>query len=493
MDILCGGCGRTLTVDDTDVVGDLPCPHCGRLIRVSAMDDEVLAEDDRLLAPLQAEDDLADDFLTKARLALKKKLLVVCGSCGERLTVHQRLAGTGARCPSCGKLIQVPSISGDGEPLERRRAPADMGVEPASATAAEPADAAPALLPETAVASAGTGDPRRARRPRLTRRRRGPNMLLIMLLVGLATGVGGVFLGVFLFGDKTDNIPAPGNRPVDMPKDSGRPDPWTLVPGGSKRPRPGSPNGGRKPPTPIGPGDPTRPGLQPTLRVVGARLDVLTETGLIPAPAGKAFLQATVRIRAGSEPVAVDTADGSVTVEMGGVSIPTLGLPAPKGAFAIGGRQTTMSIPPTASRIETLVFVVPAGATGGKVRIAGVGEADLPSLPRPPNPKRNRLPGTYGETSRFLKLAFADPVMEKLRSAGRHQIVVTARKDRLDIALPQASIRGQATRDVDGSYEAVLTGGGKKLTGRLRFLPDGRHLVLYLADGPYHQVVYERQ
>ena len=42
MDILCGGCGRTLTVDDTEVAGDLPCPHCGRLIRMSAMEDEAL-------------------------------------------------------------------------------------------------------------------------------------------------------------------------------------------------------------------------------------------------------------------------------------------------------------------------------------------------------------------------------------------------------------------------------------------------------------------
>ena len=133
MDILCGGCGRTLTLDDGEVPRDLACPNCGRLIRTSAMEEGAPEEDARLLAPLEAEDDLADDFLTKARLALKKKLLVVCGSCGEKLTVDQRLAGGPARCPSCGKQIQVPSINEDGEYIARRASPIDLDVEAPSA------------------------------------------------------------------------------------------------------------------------------------------------------------------------------------------------------------------------------------------------------------------------------------------------------------------------------------------------------------------------
>ena len=105
---------------------------------------------------------------------------------------------------------------------------------------------------------------------------------------------------------------------------------------------------------------------------------------------------------------------------------------------------------------------------------------------------RNELPGTYGETARFLKLSFADPVMEKLRAAGSHRMVITGRKDHLDVAIPQTPIRGQATSDGGGTYKLDLTDGPKTLAGWLRFLPDGRRLVLYLADAPYHQVVYER-
>ena len=159
----------------------------------------------------------------------------------------------------------------------------------------------------------------------------------------------------------------------------------------------------------------------------------------------------------------------------------------------MGAQELQMKIPPTASRVETFVFVVPPDLTGGALHVAGVGQMPLRDLPKIRSPKRKELPGTYAETARFLKLSFADPVMEELRAAGRHQIVITGNKDRLDIAIPPTPIRGQATPDGNGAYKAVLRDGSKALAGRMRFLPDGRRLVLYLADAPYHQVVYERR
>ena len=100
MDVLCGGCGKTLTADDNAGGTELRCPYCGRTILVPVPSDEAAPAERGTPADRRVE--LADEFLTKARLALKKKLLVVCGSCGERLTVEQRLAGKVARCPACG-------------------------------------------------------------------------------------------------------------------------------------------------------------------------------------------------------------------------------------------------------------------------------------------------------------------------------------------------------------------------------------------------------
>ena len=117
MELLCGGCGGTLSVEDA-AGSEQRCPHCGRAIRVPGAAPAEGAGQDTPVTPLPEGDDLADEFLTKARLALKKKLLVVCGSCGERLTVEQHLAGNGARGPACGGQIRIPAPSHYEEPLE---------------------------------------------------------------------------------------------------------------------------------------------------------------------------------------------------------------------------------------------------------------------------------------------------------------------------------------------------------------------------------------
>ena len=100
MDLLCGQCGHTLRVEDDSPRSEHTCPACGHVIRVPADD-----------APAGAEADLADEYLTKARLSLRKKLLVRCPSCGERLTVEQGLAGRTILCPECREQIDVPSLN----------------------------------------------------------------------------------------------------------------------------------------------------------------------------------------------------------------------------------------------------------------------------------------------------------------------------------------------------------------------------------------------
>ena len=221
--------------------------------------------------------------------------------------------------------------------------------------------------------------------------------------------------------------------------------------------------------------------------------NILAGESFIPAPAGKAFLLATVRIRAGAEAVRFSTADGVVSLVSEGVEMPVLGVAAPKGAFAVGARQAALDIPPMSSQVETFVFVVPADLTGGAIYVTDVAVADLPKLPKRRRPGRKRMRGTYTEVARFLKLGFRDPIMERVRRAGKHEIVITGRNGPLNVAIPKTSLTGRAKPDGNGAFTAELTDGSAKLPSRLRFHSDGKHLVLYLADAPYHQVVYEKQ
>lgn len=107
MIVLCGGCGQTVVVGDKVAGGDLLCPYCHRMLRISAMAGDAPAKNGPILGSYETDDDLTDDFLTHARLALKKKLLVVCASCGRRLEVDQRLAGGAGLCPACGGEVHI--------------------------------------------------------------------------------------------------------------------------------------------------------------------------------------------------------------------------------------------------------------------------------------------------------------------------------------------------------------------------------------------------
>jgi len=493
VDVLCGGCGKTLTVDDR-VTGDLPCPHCGRLIRISAMEEAPPDDPDRILAPLEEEDDLADDFLTKAKLALKKKLLVVCGACQERLTVEQRLSGKVARCPACGQQIRVPAVV-DEAPMEAKELMAD--VEDASPETLDvggsPDSTADGAAPPHAhgpqAASAPTATAMRVRRRRPARRVSPAPVGALVAVLAVLTGLGGLLLGYLVWGRSADGPPEGPSPPVAgvRPERPGpRPDPRFFPPAPELFPPT------RPEPVPVLRTEPGAPGADTEVKVIRAALSALAGKALVPAPAGQAFLTAAVRITAGSEPVEIDTGAGAVTLTAGEREIPALGAP-PEGDFAIGARRRRMTVPPTASRIELFMFLVPRDLAGGTVRVAGVGEAELPALAPASRPRKADLPGSYAEAGRFLRLSSANPVLERVRAAPRHKLLVTAEANHFAVAVTGTPIRGQATPAGDGSFKALLTDGSSAVAGRLRLLPGGRQLVLYLGDGPYQQVVYEKQ
>lgn len=498
MELLCGGCGRTLSVDDTTVGSEQLCPYCGRGIRVAAPGARAAAaEQEGLLRSLAEDEDLADEFLTKARLALKKKLLVVCGTCGERLTVEQRLAGKVARCPACGGQIRIPAPSSYGEPLKpeelmtEAESPKEVldVADPSSGSGRTEEAEAPAAAPHRSPPPPEPLPPRpsalRRARVRPKRGMRARTLLALVMLAMALAALGGAVAGYLLVRQEARRGGAEPARPEAKTPRIERPVPREV----STAPRPaaaaksGSDTQERRSARAVG----------AKMEVTGARLTALGGGGFVPAPLNKAFLEVEVRMTAGGKEIGLDTAGGDVVLATPSGDVRALGIAAAGGAVPSPARPGAIAIPSAAARVESFVFLVPAKLTGGTLRMAALGSAPLPHLPRRPPLAAAAIVGKYAEARRHLKLSFADPIMELLRSGPRHRLVVTAEKVNFRIAISPAPVQGMARPVGDGVYAAVLGYGSVWLKCHVRVVEPGKRLILYLADRPYHQIIFQKQ
>ena len=115
------------------------------------------------------------------------------------------------------------------------------------------------------------------------------------------------------------------------------------------------------------------------------------------------------------------------------------------------------------------------------------------SKPVPPRPASN-VAGTYHEAPpRNLQPMLRDPVMAAIQSAPGHQIVVKEGETALAVSIPAASVSGTARPGDSGMYQAVLRNGAAELKCAMRMTQDGKGLILYLADQPFHQITYARE
>ena len=458
MELLCGKCGSTLNVVWDQAGQDIQCPHCGHTIHVPAMDDSLPPADEHYPGePVEAAGETdEDDFLTKAKLLLQRKLLLVCGSCGERLTVEQRLAGKVLRCPACGGQIHIP-LQADEESFP------DVGerMEVLDITAEEPPPPA-----DTAAYLAAESD-----------KDAGPNRWTVAIILIVMTGLAGVVIGYILRGHGGEK------PPEDKP-------PISTVP---VRPKPPT----IKPTTtpvvvvttkPIIP--PSKP--QTAVKVLRAKTEVLAY-GLTPAPLGKTFLFVTTNIFSGRTALDIDTTGGAVVLDSEAGKISPLGLAATDSIVPRSARASVISIPPAATRLETFVFLVPEEFDGGKLTITGVGEAELPALPAFSAPDPSAIIGEYVEAGRYLRVAFENPIMERLRAGGVHRLVIRKRGERLAIALPPTRLRGMAHSANAGTFAAMLTDGKTHLQCHLRLIDSGKRLILYLSEKPFHQIIYKKK
>ena len=150
-------------------------------------------------------------------------------------------------------------------------------------------------------------------------------------------------------------------------------------------------------------------------------------------------------------------------------------------------------IEPGRTREETFVFLAPADLAVGSLRVGLLGRAPLPSLPKLRTPSALALPGPYAEASRHLKFGFTDPLMERLRMAAAQRVQIVVAGEGFDVTFSPAGVTGTARFVGEGVYSMTLTDGTNRLACHLRLIEGGNRLILHLAGGPFHQIVYDRK
>lgn len=534
MEILCGGCGKMLTVDETGAAS-AQCPHCGRVIQLSAD----APDESQTVEVLSQEDDLADEFLTKARLSLKKKLLVICGACHQRLTIEQRLAGKVIRCVACGGQIRVPTI-GEEEPDikpvpratpaegEDDQSPADvdepvaddgserkaimdltaaLGAAPAGQPASQSDEAKrvfPFAPPPEGSADSSTLPPdqqpvdlgQRSGRRRVFQKKRSP--VLVGILAMVAAGLALLYL--------LNNSHNPPQKPVaDKNLTAAGPEQDNAAPPPPPPPPTDTSSGGGtvRPPTFFGLGDPTTNTVTPVtgttepvkppvpaprggMAIAAAKLSYLGPD-LLPAPAGKAFVELTVQFQGGDGDVKVDPA--AVALVDGKERLGPIAFAAPDRALARADRPGAFVIPAGQQHSQRLNFLAGEQFAGGKLEIAGVGQAAVPAVQR--FKPEGGAEGSYVEAARFLRLSFDQPVLEQLRRSDKLRLSIGT-DGKASINLGSAVLAAQVAPGENGSTSLTLGEGPAAVQCRLRQVEPNR-LVLYLSDQPYHQIVYEKQ
>lgn len=491
---------------ETAQAGSARCPHCGRV-----MDFGELDESGQTVEVLSQEDDLADEFLTKARLALKKKLLVVCGACHQRLTIEQRLGGKVVRCVACGGQIRVPGMGQDEPQVDQpsTQSPQEQEEEPRNQADGQVSAAEEPVAASGRAPARATGKNKRHVAPAPSRRG-SHGKRNILAVVGCAVLLAGAAVTVLLILDEPQPAepvvqeppPKVAAGPNPTPREShstpaqSTPSVWETPPApapptptfmGLESPSPGGVASGSPPAADTQPKPkPKPPPTNGRVSIASADMSFL-ENGLPPAVGRQTYLELEV---------VFSPADGEVRIAPESMQVQAGQQPCKLAALGASGAGQKL-LPPSALVVpagqafrQRLVFLVPEDFSAGKLTVVGAGEAQVSSPRRfvpPPG-----LEGRFVESQRFLRVGFDQPLLEKIRRGDRGQLLLRRAGDGVRVDLPELGLGGQATPVPEGGWSLALGDGQGQLTCRLRLVEPDR-LVLYLSDRPYHQIVYERR
>jgi len=231
----------------------------------------------------------------------------------------------------------------------------------------------------------------------------------------------------------------------------------------------------------------------PACKILAAEPGAFGTGGYFPAPPRSVYWRLKARISAGAEPLRLKTYGQSVRLVFDSERFNSLGVPAAglEGLFPVRARQATVALKPGESQEVTFLFEVPMDLTKGGLFVRSMPYQDiLLPAPRPPGPEV--LSGTWQEVApRSLKPVLRHPVMAAVQAAPDQRLMVSASPEGIDVAIPVAAVAGVGKPVGPGLYETALRHGNDVLEGAvLRFVEGGHRAILYLAEGPFHQLTY---
>lgn len=526
------------------------CPHCGHNIPVPffggfSMDADVgqaaggLPDTKSRAAP--PPDDGGEGFADMARQSMSKRIRVTCGKCGKGISVGARFAGKKAKCPACGTRILIPYPDGDQEkqlaamksigdaeefeqldeeevveqdegdtpvnlgPRASARTPAPFVAsiegpeaepepepvvfpasapartaapfvvptpEPEDSTAAEPVDLG---TPDAAPAGEAPGTPampKSGAAAQQTVKKRSPAMVGLLLLgLIVAVGVGVMIAKPELRHKVMASLGASGNpEPTNAPA----PQPVQNV----------------APPVNV----PTVKAEPPTIKVDSISTSLFAVDGYFPAPAEQVYVKIaiTVSVPAKGEKLVLPS-DGPYLAE-GEKQFLSLGAVATgKTVVPVLSVKQAYSIEPGASQKLTLLFAVPSTLAHARLSVhPAEAMVDLP--PAPKEPPAEAIVGTFVEKPpRNLQPLLRSPVMEALQGTPNQTLEVRQGKDGFDVSVPAAGVSGSVKAVRQGLYQGQLSAHDQTLMCKFRLAEEGKLLILYMSDEPFHQMTYQKK
>ena len=489
MQLLCGQCGQTLQVDDSLAGGTFTCPHCAHIIPVpyfGGLSLDGLGSEPGGAAGSQSEaqippastDDGGEGFAEMARQSMSKRVRVACGKCGKGISVGARFAGKKAKCPACGTRILIPYPEDQEKELaalknidsELESLDSEQEFEQLDEIVEQDENETPVDLSEPAPAAGGDAEaipatPRRRRRRSREAKKRNP-VFWLSLLFALVLAIG---LGPHMC-EKASETPKPSANPAPENSAPANLPPYVAPP--------------VKTPAVIT----TDP---PKLKVDSVSMALFAGAGYFPALPDQVYAKITVTVTAGGLKFPM-TSDGPVLLD-GDKKYPSLGAVAGKSVVPALSMRQSYAIEPGTPKTMTLLFAVPSVLAHARLSIPpAVATVDLPS-PAKAQPS-GAIVGTYAEKPpRNLQPLLRNPVMAAVQGAANQTLEVRQGKDSFDVSIPAAGVSGSVKATGPNVYQGQLNCQGQSLPCSFRLADEGKLLILYLSEEPFHQMTYQKK
>jgi hypothetical protein len=217
--------------------------------------------------------------------------------------------------------------------------------------------------------------------------------------------------------------------------------------------------------------------------------------GYFPAPVDQVYVKVavTVKVPAKGEKLLL-ASDGPFLQDGDKQLSSSLGTVVEgKTVVPVPAVKQSYAIEPGASRTMTLLFAVPSTLASARLSILSA-EVTLDLHPAAKELPADAIVGTFAERPpRNLQPLLRNPVMEAVQNAPNQTLEVRKGTDGFDISVPGAGVRGSIKAIRPGLYQGPLKARDQSLLCRFRLADEGKLLILYLSDEPFHQMTYQKK